>query len=230
MNDLSKVSIKRIEGLEATIADIYAKIDDASGRGTAHSVGEVFWSQSNLAEENIGALPLFTGDHVAASTYSALHAFILRHNELVKTKQEYDALVADTTKDCPYYAIDNGQIYLPIIRNYLSTISTVNNQLSVEDTNLYPWVSYVVTVHDIVTPTEYAKADLSNVTGIDQSSAVATELSTKQDTITDLQTIRSGAAAGATALQSVPVATNTVVGGIRLEWDSVNKVLNIKTT
>jgi len=183
MNDLSKVSIKRIEGLEATIADIYAKVDEASKKGTAHSVGEVFWSQSNLAEENVGALPLFTGDHVAASTYSALHAFILRHNELVKTKQEYDALVADTTKDCPYYAIDNGQIYLPIIRNYPASISTANNQLSVEDTNLYPWVSYVLTVHDIVTPTEYAKADLSNVTGIDQQSAVSTALEGKQDVL-----------------------------------------------
>ena len=249
MNDLSKVSIKRIEGLEATIADIYAKIEDASKKGTAHSVGEVFWSQSNLAEENLGALPLFTGDHVAASTYSALHAFILRHNELVKTKQEYDALVADTTKDCPFYAIDNGQIYLPILRNFIKAANTTDgieqvnaglpnitgtatgfegrtsatgafsmdpvgntgaaehwvqrsgdnvltldaskssdvyggsNTVTPAHSTLYPWVSYVATVHDIVTPIEYAKADLSNVTGIDQQSAVNAALEGKQDVL-----------------------------------------------
>lgn len=59
--------------------------------------------------------------------------------------------------------------------------------------------------------------------------ATQTALAGKQDTINDLDTIRSGAAAGATALQSVPYATSTTIGGIKIEWDSVNGILNIIT-
>lgn len=39
----------------------------------------------------------------------------------------------------------------------------------------------------------------------------------KQDTITDLDTIRSGAAAGATALQSVPIASADNIGGAKFQ-------------
>lgn len=176
MNDLSKVSIKRIEGLDLELADLYDKIEEASKTGTAHNVGQVFWSQSNSKDENPGALPLFTGENVAVADYDALHRFLLRNSSLVKSKADYDALISDTSVDCPYYAIDNGQIYLPVIRNYLNSIKSTNDTLTITPTTLYPWVSYVTTLYDIVTPTEYAKADLTNVESIPADSPVQAKL------------------------------------------------------
>lgn len=266
MNDLSKVSIKRIEGLDLELADLYDKIEEASKTGTAHNVGQVFWSQSNSKDENPGALPLFTGENVAVADYDALHRFLLRNSSLVKSKADYDALIADTSVDCPYYAIDNGRIYLPLLRNYLNVVyveqprlvrtpyyawcifdendevtetvytgveepavgddvytditmsangeitavgenqitayisiregefgytktytrygqgdtvreySVGEEALHVNPTPLYPWVSYVTTLYDIVTPTEYAKADLTNVESIPADSPVQAKL------------------------------------------------------
>ena len=142
----------------------------------AHSVGEVFWSQSSVKADNKGALPLFTGEDVAINDYSALYFFLLRNPALVKTKADYDALIADTTVDCPYYAIDNGRIYLPVLRNYLNTTDVESGVLGIVPTTLYPWVSYITTVLDIQTPTEFAKADLSNVVEVSSNSAVQPKL------------------------------------------------------
>lgn len=50
---------------------------------------------------------------------------------------------------------------------------------------------------------------------------LATELSGKQDTISDLATIRSGAALGATALQSVPVSYCQVVTLTQAQYDAL---------
>nr|DAM97282.1 MAG TPA: Head fiber protein [Crassvirales sp.] len=47
------------------------------------------------------------------------------------------------------------------------------------------------------------------------SSFLETSLDTKQDTITDLKTIRANAALGAKALQSVPTATSDTLGGVK---------------
>ena len=49
-----------------------------------------------------------------------------------------------------------------------------------------------------------AKADAATLYQVKGDYATNTQVSAKQDLITDLETIRSGAAAGATALQSVP--------------------------
>lgn len=302
MADNSKVNIKRIDGLEAALADIYSKIDEAGKTGTAHNVGEVFWSQSSAKQDNPGALPLFTGEYVAVADYGALHNFLLRNSALVTDETTYNTLKNDASKDVPYYLIKDSKIYLPILRHYIKNANTTDgitqseaglpnitgtatgfegrtsatgafsmnpvgntgaaehwvqrsgdnvltldasqssnvyggsNTVTPAHSTLYPWVSYLETKYDIVTADSYAESDLSNVATIDPSSAVATELGTinttlsgKQDTISDLNTIRSGASAGATALQSVPVATSSTFGGIKIEWDATNKILNIKT-
>ena len=49
-----------------------------------------------------------------------------------------------------------------------------------------------------------AKADAASLYQVKGDYATNTQVNAKQDTITDLETIRSGAAAGATALQAVP--------------------------
>lgn len=61
--------------------------------------------------------------------------------------------------------------------------------------------------------------------------ATKSELNAKQDTITDLETIRSGAAKGATALQSVPdtYALKTDIPDITTKQDTLVSGTNIKT-
>lgn len=307
MNDLSKVSIKRIEGLDDALTGIYTLIEEAAKTGTAHNVGQVFWSQSSVAADNPGALPLFTGDHVAVADYSALHSFLLRHSELVKTKADYDVLVADTTKDCPFYAIDNGQIYLPILRNFIKAANTTDgieqvnaglpnitgtatgfegrtsatgafsmdpvgntgaaehwvqrsgdnvltldashssdvyggsNTVTPAHSTLYPWVSYVTTVYDIVTPTEYAQADLSNVTTVDAGSAVQPKLtagdhitidSNNRISVTGVQTqVTAGEGIEVTngSTVSIKPATASTFGGVKIVVNQSTGVVNIIT-
>lgn len=61
-------------------------------------------------------------------------------------------------------------------------------------------------------------SDLSiniEVNNLVSSSSLKASLETKQDTITDLKTIRANAALGAKALQSVPTATSDTLGGVK---------------
>ena len=73
---------------------------------------------------------------------------------------------------------------------------------------------------------------ISDASTTDSSNyATKSELATKQDVISDLQTIRSGAAKGATALQSVPstYALKTDIPDITTKQDTLVSGTNIKT-
>ena len=86
-------------------------------------------------------------------------------------------------------------------------------------------------------PSEYATEQWVNEQGFlkehqDISNlATKTELATKQDVISDLETIRSGAAKGATALQSVPdtYALKSEIPDITTKQDTLVSGTNIKT-
>lgn len=163
--DRSKVNIARVDGLEERLQEIEQKLS------TGLTVGQVIWSQSSRREDNPGCLPLFTGDHVSTEDYSGLHAFLLNNPANVTTKAIYDVLAANTEVDCPYYALDNGQIYLPILRNYLNTVYASDEsgesgtELVVEKTNLYPWVCFILQVDDYVTPIGYVRTAGDVMTG-----------------------------------------------------------------
>ena len=90
------------------------------GRGLA--IGQVVLSQSNLATDNPGCLPLWTGEYYAnASTlYPDFYAWVKSHPELCKTKAEYDSAIA-TYGECPYYVADEepGSLRLPKLSNYI---------------------------------------------------------------------------------------------------------------
>lgn len=86
------------------------------------SIGQVALSQSNLATDNPGCLPLWTGEYyVNASTlYPDFYAWVKSHPELCKTKSEYDSAIA-TYGECPYYVADevSGSLRLPKLANYI---------------------------------------------------------------------------------------------------------------
>ena len=90
------------------------------GRGL--SIGQVVLSQSNLATDNPGCLPLWTGEYYtnAVALYPDFYAWVKSHSELCKTKAEYDAAIT-TYGECPYYVADevSGSLRLPKLANYI---------------------------------------------------------------------------------------------------------------
>ena len=86
------------------------------------SIGQLVWSQSLLAKDNPGCLPLWTGEYYAnASTlYPDFYMWVKSHPELCKTKAEYDSAIT-TYGECPYYVADevSGSLRLPKLANYI---------------------------------------------------------------------------------------------------------------
>lgn len=101
----------------------------AGSRGSGKQIGEVYYSQSNLATDNKGALPLFTGELIsnANNLYPQFYAWVLSHTELCKTQAQYDTAIS-TYGECPYYVIDdtNKTIRLPKLTNYIKMANSTN--------------------------------------------------------------------------------------------------------
>ena len=89
-------------------------------RGTGKSVGEVYFSQSNLATDNPGALPLWTGELIsnANNIYPQFYAWVDDHPSLCVTQAEYDSRISQYG-ECPFYVITSTSIRLPKLANYL---------------------------------------------------------------------------------------------------------------
>lgn len=88
--------------------------------GTKRSIGEVYFSQSALATDNSGALPLFTGETIASANtiYPEFYNWVSAHTELQCTSEEYEASLT-TYGECAKYVIGGGSLRLPLIRNYI---------------------------------------------------------------------------------------------------------------
>lgn len=94
----------------------------AGARGSGKRVGEVYFSQSKLATDNPGALPLFTGDIVnnASNIYPEFYAWVSNHPELCVTQAQYESRTTQYG-ECPFYVLDTGAntIRLPKLSNYI---------------------------------------------------------------------------------------------------------------
>ena len=88
--------------------------------GTKRSIGEVYFSQSALATDNSGALPLFTGETIASANtiYPEFYNWVSAHTELQCTAAEYEASLT-TYGECAKYVIGGGSLRLPLIKNYI---------------------------------------------------------------------------------------------------------------
>ena len=88
--------------------------------GPKRSIGEVYFSQSALATDNSGALPLFTGETITSANtiYPEFYNWVLAHTELQCTSAEYEAALT-TYGECAKYVIGSGSIRLPLIKNYI---------------------------------------------------------------------------------------------------------------
>lgn len=77
--------------------------------GTKRSIGEVYFSQSSLATDNSGALPLFTGETIASANtiYPEFYNWVTSHTELQCTSAEYEAALT-TYGECAKYVVDEN--------------------------------------------------------------------------------------------------------------------------
>lgn len=82
--------------------------------GTKRSIGEVYFSQSSLATDNSGALPLFTGETIASANtiYPDFYNWVSAHTELQCTSAEYESALS-TYGECAKYVIGDGSLRLP---------------------------------------------------------------------------------------------------------------------
>ena len=94
----------------------------AGARGSGKQIGEIYLSQSSSAEDNKGALPLFTGELIsnADNLYPQFYTWVSNHASLCTTQADYDSRIS-TYGECPFYVIDttNKTIRLPKLVNYL---------------------------------------------------------------------------------------------------------------
>lgn len=83
--------------------------------GAKRSIGEVYFSQSSLASDNPGALPLFTGETIASANtiYPDFYSWVSNHPELCCTLDSYNASIK-TFGECPKYVVGNDEIELPV--------------------------------------------------------------------------------------------------------------------
>lgn len=94
----------------------------AGSRGSGKRIGEVYFSQSKLATDNPGALPLFTGDIInnASNIYPEFYAWVSSHTELCVTQEQYTSRI-NQYGECPFYVLDTvaNTIRLPKLVNYI---------------------------------------------------------------------------------------------------------------
>ena len=84
------------------------------------NIGEVYYSQSSLASDNAGALPLFTGETIASADtiYPDFYAWVNSHTELQTTAEEYETALT-TYGECAKYVVSDGSLRLPKLTNYI---------------------------------------------------------------------------------------------------------------
>ncbi|MDD6152800.1 MAG: hypothetical protein PUC11_02500, partial [Elusimicrobia bacterium] len=89
---------------------------ESAKRASKLPIGSVYLSQSGLAVDNVGALPLFTGETIASAStlYPDFYAWLQNHSGLTCTAAEYEAALS-TYGECPKYVLADGNLRLPLL-------------------------------------------------------------------------------------------------------------------
>ena len=97
----------------------------AGAGSTRRNIGEVYYSQSSLATDNSGALPLWTGESVATAMYPSLTEWVTKHTELQCTAEEYESALS-TYGECPKYVLSADSLRLPKLANYVKMANAID--------------------------------------------------------------------------------------------------------
>lgn len=128
------------------------------------ALGEVYWSQSASAADNVGALGLWKGERIsgAATIYPDFFDWLLQHPQLCISEEAYETRLAQYG-ECPFYVLDEvgGNIRLPKLVHFVKNADDTNGiyqsqgeKVGVENnqtpavyiysqpsySTLYPWV------------------------------------------------------------------------------------------
>ena len=96
-------------------------------------VGEIYYSQSSLAADNPGALPLFTAETISSADelYPDFYTWISTHSGLQIAAADYETALV-TGGVCPKYVLDTT--------NKTIRLAKLATEVSAANTLLYPWV------------------------------------------------------------------------------------------
>ena len=139
------------------------------------------------------------------------------------TINQYDPDGFTCTPSFELNVLDYSDTTVDLLNANSEVISTIPSNIVTSVNNIQPVDGNVtITIPDT---SSLADDTLSNVTSIDSNSAVQTALNGKQNTISDLATIRNGASAGATAVQ--PSTLTSYVAKSEVTYDSTTSTLYI---
>lgn len=86
-------------------------------------IGQIYYSQSNKDEYNLGAVPGWTGETKSKAEVPGLWDFVQKHPERQISAQEYETMLAEK-KTVPYYVVDNANqtLRLPMYTRFISGV------------------------------------------------------------------------------------------------------------
>lgn len=125
----STIGLVKPDNETVTVASDGTLTAVGGGTGSGKQIGEVFYSQSSSAQDNPGALPLFTGETIsnADELYPDFYQWVADHTGLQISAADYQTALT-TYGECPKYVIDttNKTIRLPKLANYLKMANTTD--------------------------------------------------------------------------------------------------------
>ena len=86
-------------------------------------IGQIYYSQSNRDEYNLGAVPGWTGETKTKAEVPGLWEFVQKHPERQIAAEDYETMLADK-KTVPFYVVDNANqtLRLPIYSRFIGGV------------------------------------------------------------------------------------------------------------
>lgn len=110
-------------------ADAIDDLNDFAEHTLGKVIGEVYLSYSASAADNLGALPLFTGEVIASANtlYPDFYNWLIAHPELQISEADYETAIS-TYGECPKYVLNTSAhtIRLPKLTNYIKMANTTD--------------------------------------------------------------------------------------------------------
>lgn len=108
---------------------LYTAIKKIIEQSHGRNVGDVYFSYSSSASDNVGGLPLFTGELIsnADNVYPQFYTWLSTHPEVCTTEASWQSAIS-VYGECPKYVLNtqNRTVRLPLLKNYLKMANITN--------------------------------------------------------------------------------------------------------
>lgn len=106
---------------------LYTAIKKIVEKSHGRNVGDVYFSYSSSAQDNVGGLPLFTGEVIsnADNVYPQFWAWLVAHPAVCVSESTWQSTIS-TYGECAKYVVNttNRTIRLPLLKNYIKMANT----------------------------------------------------------------------------------------------------------